>query len=136
MESFKISACAALVLVLIASGVAQPVKHSQISHSSQTRHYESIKALNTNGLPRSTVAGGPSAAATGRSASGHSELDRLEHQATNQLAAESRHGVWPTSTTAHFFHPPAPSHGSDINFSYHGPHGQTTKSSASTGRRR
>jgi|CZKD01.1.fsa_nt_gi hypothetical protein len=71
MESFKISACVALVLVLIASGVAQPVKHSQISHSSQTRHYESIKALNTNGLPRSTVAGGPSAAATGRSASGH-----------------------------------------------------------------
>lgn len=105
MESFKISACAALVMVLIPSGLAQPVKHSQISHSSPTRHYESTKALNTNGLPRSTVAGGHSAAAARRSASGHSELDRLENHATNQHAAESRHGSGlPDGRPAPFIH--------------------------------
>jgi len=137
MESFKITTCAALMLVSIPSGVAQPAKSSHFSsHSSQTRHYESSNALNSKGLPRSTVAGGPSGKAAGRSTSGLSELNRLEQQSSNQLQAESRHGVRPISTPSHSAHAVAPGHGSGINFSYQGPRAQTTKSSASSARRR
>jgi hypothetical protein len=135
MESFKITACASLLLISIPSGAAQPVKNSHFSsHSSQTHYRESSNAVNGKGLPRSTVVG-PSGKVAGRSTSGPAELNRLEHQSTNQMA-QSRHGVRPTSTPSHSFHSVAPSHGSGINFSYQGPHAQTTKSSASSTRRR
>ena len=137
MESFKITACAALILVSISAGAAQPVKNSHFSsHSSQTRHYQSINAPNSRGLPRSTVAGGSLGSATGRSTGSQSELNRLERQSSNQLQAESRHAVKPTSTPSHSVHAVAPSHGSSINFSYQGPHAQATRSSTSSTRRR
>jgi hypothetical protein len=137
MESLKITACAALILVSISSGAAQPVKNSHFSsHSSQTHHYQSINAPNSRGLPRSTVAGGSLVSATGRSTGSQSELNRLEQQSRNQLQAESRHGVRPISTPSHSVHTIAPSRGSSINFSYQGPHAQTTRSSSSSTRRR
>lgn len=133
MEPFKLALGAALVLMSMPSRAAQPVTFR--SNSSKISYYQPSRGLNTKGLPRSTVAI-ITPAATGRPTSGHSELDRLEHQATSQLQAESRHQARPANTAAHFGRSPSSSHGSTINFSYHGPRNQMSKSAASGSRRR
>lgn len=132
MESFKIAAGAVLVLASIPSGAAQPVNYH--SSSSKAGYTRPDKALNTRGLPRSTVAAG----SAGKLTSGHSELDRLEHQASNQLQAESRHQARPASAPVHLVHAQSSSHESEIHFSYHSPSSQMSRASASasSGRRR
>jgi len=137
MESFKIAACTALVLASIPSGAAQPVNYH--SRSSKVVYYRPDKslnpALNTRGLPRSTVAIRTPGAA-GKLANGHSELDRLEHQATSQLQAASRPQARSASGPMHAVHAQSTGHESEIHFSYHSPSGQMSRASAPSGRRR
>src|SRR5258708_38393768 len=119
MESFKIAVCATLVLGSISSGAAQPVTRPQIhSHASQTGHSTAIHAPQTKGLPRSTVNGGQPLADARKSASGRSELDRLEQRTASQVHAQSKHEVRSTGTPQHLVHSQAPTHGSTINFAY------------------
>lgn len=137
MESFKIAVCATLVLGSISSGAAQQAIHPQIhSHSSQTGNSTAIHAPHTKGLPRSTVNGGQPLVDARKSATGRSELDRLEQRTASQRQAQWRHEVRSTGTPQHVVHSQAPNHGSTINFSYHAPRGQAGNSSAASGRRR
>jgi hypothetical protein len=138
MKYFEIAVCAALGVVSIPGAAAQSVSHSQVnSHPQQMRHYHPVKVGSGKSLPRSTVAAGRPAMATGTSAGAHrAEIDRLEHQTAAHLQAESKHPVRPTAA-GHVVHSESHGHGSGINFSYHHPPGrQTGRSSASGGRRR
>jgi len=126
----------ATVLGFTLASLAQP----GTTHFPRPPHHDMVKALDKKGMPRSTVDVGLPATTAGKIAgSCASEIDRLEHDAINQLRSaaqrEPRQSSRPGSQRLGPWQ--GHEHGSPISFSYRSPQaGQTSHASASTARRR
>jgi len=126
----------ATVLAFALASLAQPAR----TRFPRPPHHDVAKTLDGKSLPRSTVDAGLPATAAGRFGGSHaSEIDRLEHDAVNQLRSAAQREPRQSSGPGNqrLGHWQGREHGSPINFSYRSPRAsQTSRSSASTGRRR
>jgi len=115
---------ATLAVFALSCGAAAQTKkyHSGSSGASKSpsAYHAPKTADDEKKMPRSTA---PASINNKSGVAQQTELNRLEHQSSQHLQAQSKHKAAPQSGHVQPVHSKSEGHGSDIKFAYRGPHG-------------
>jgi len=123
---FALSCGAAAQSKKFHSGSSEASKSSGAYHAPKTADDEKK-------MPRSTA---PPSTNNKSGVAQRTELNRLEHQSSQHLQAQSKHKAAPQSGHVQPVHSKSEGHGSDIKFAYRGPRGNGPKTTSGNGHKR
>ena len=125
---------ATLTVFALSCGTAAQTKkfHSGSSgaNKSSSAYHPSKTADDEKKMPRSTA---PASTNSKAGVAKRTELNRLEHQSSQHLQAQSKHKTAPQSGHVQPVHSKSEGHGSDIKFAYREPRGNGPKTTSGNG---
>jgi hypothetical protein len=123
MKNAGMIICALLILMSASWGTDTPPKKFR---TSSPHPHHSLAQTEGAGHARSS---GPSALPSKSQSAHEKEIERIEHQNSMHLQAQSKHRSAKAAGQGAHVHPEPARHSSSINFGYHPPHNQSTGAS-------
>jgi len=129
--------CAALIVVMLSTATAAQNKkfHSSPSGASKSSgaYHPTKSGDDEKKMPRSTATSSVNAKS---GATQRNELNRLEHQSTRHLQAQSKQKSATKSGHVQPVQSKSEGHGANTRFAYHEPRGSASKATSGNGRKR